>query len=773
MNCHIIAASWLSSSHVIWLAISFALILLIAGLFVAVRKGWLDASTLTKHPFAKYVVLSVFAHLALAVWLYTSHVLDAPSLGSGNNPSAMVVELIDDNAMDENSNMRNSVADMLTPPKVVAPTAEAPALAERTADPQEPIERPQTFESEANDAKSALQNFESLAAESIPNPETASNPFWRTENMTPSPPASISASNSPSQEPDAQPTAIAKIKNGSAKAAQQSDDAVRQRTEPVATATKQTKRPDPANPIPARTVPKLPAKQAEPSVRMPVASVRPSDQIPKQFPRTRVDDEQQLPKLLEPKVASLQGDLQEQTPRKQTNDLRTNQSRFSGKPIPSPQPPEQHLAQQPNQQRAIETLKNPPTSNPMQSVSSQSPSTRRAVESLIDDNRSKSSMLPTRSDGRAVPAIYRDRFSGDRLALARARGGDENTEAAARLALSWLAKAQSADGSWDASRYGSGQPVFEGGHDRRGAGIDADTGLTGLAVLAYLGAGHTHQSGEYKDVIADGLDFLLRAQAQHSDGSVVGNATKFARMYCHGMATLALSEAYSLTGDTQLKAPVRRAIDFTIDAQNPSSGGWRYGPLGTSVERGDTSQLGWQLMALTSAHYAKIPIPGQTWTRAGTYLNSVASGSYGGLAAYRPDERWRPSAAMTAEALLCRMFLRQTNSKLTGEAAGYLMQKLPGSGRVNYYYWYYGTLALFHLHDGHWTRWNSAVKRQLVSLQRRDGPLAGSWDTDSVWGGSGGRVYTTALGALTLEVYYRYRPLNESRQTEHTAWKPD
>ena len=56
-----------------------------------------------------------------------------------------------------------------------------------------------------------------------------------------------------------------------------------------------------------------------------------------------------------------------------------------------------------------------------------------------------------------------------------------------------------------------------------------------------------------------------------------------------------------------------------------------------------------------------------------------------------------------------------------------------------------------------WSRWNAQVRDQLVRRQRRDGHQAGSWDPDdSLYGTRGGRIYSTALAALTLEVYYRY-----------------
>ena len=45
------------------------------------------------------------------------------------------------------------------------------------------------------------------------------------------------------------------------------------------------------------------------------------------------------------------------------------------------------------------------------------------------------------------------------------------------------------------------------------------------------------------------------------------------------------------------------------------------------------------------------------------------------------------------------------------------------------------------------------MKVALVDSHRDDGGQAGSWDSIGAWGASGGRVYATAIGVLSLEVY--------------------
>ena len=112
---------------------------------------------------------------------------------------------------------------------------------------------------------------------------------------------------------------------------------------------------------------------------------------------------------------------------------------------------------------------------------------------------------------------------------------------------------------------------------------------------------------------------------------------------------------------------------------------------------------------------------------------------------------------MTAEALFCRqMFTVKTRDSARDEATEYLRKNLPRITNYDEYYWYYGTLAMHHVDNEPWQEWNGALRDLLVSLQRQEGPLAGSWDPKGKWGGIGGRLYSTTLSTMCLEVYYRY-----------------
>ena len=360
-----------------------------------------------------------------------------------------------------------------------------------------------------------------------------------------------------------------------------------------------------------------------------------------------------------------------------------------------------------------------------------------------------------KADDSPLPPAYRNRTAENRSAVVVRGGGNAETEAAVQAALAWLAANQDPDGRWSARRHGAGHETQVLGHDRSGAGSDADTGISGLAILAFLGTGQSHLEGQYSDTVRRGLEFLLRSQKP--DGNLAGNSRLFARMYCHGMAALAISEAYAMTGDARLRPHVERAMLYTTRAQNPNDGGWRYLP----GDSGDMSQFGWQLMALKSAELGGVVIPDATHRGMRRFLESVSTGRHGGLAAYRPHGP--PTVTMTAEALFSRLFLdAQRSEAAISEAVELLMQETPRSGEINLYYWYYATIALFQLQGSEWETWNQHLQQRLLATQVTTGPNAGSWPTQTVWGGYGGRVYTTAMAALCLEVYYRYLPMFES-----------
>ena len=331
-----------------------------------------------------------------------------------------------------------------------------------------------------------------------------------------------------------------------------------------------------------------------------------------------------------------------------------------------------------------------------------------------------------------------------RLFLER-NGGDAQTEAAVELGLKWLKAKQEPDGHWACERVGG-----QAGNS---------LGVTGLALLAFLGAGHSHMAdGPHKDAVAKALDYVLRQQ--NAKGLFPG------KLYHQGICTMAVVEAHGMTGDSTLIESAQRAVAAIVAAQN-KSGGWDYGPV-SAKNRGDTSVTGWQVMALKSALRVGLDVPKNAMVDMRRYLASVTrDGAIGYSNIGDINTAWRTTPALTAAGLNAHLFAGgKADEPDIQKAISILLDNLPKEPRLkadkwaypaNIYFWYHGSLALCRLGGLEWTTWNNRLKSLLLKLQRRSGAEAGSWNTcGDPFTKSGGDIYFTSMTILALEVYYRY-----------------
>jgi len=370
---------------------------------------------------------------------------------------------------------------------------------------------------------------------------------------------------------------------------------------------------------------------------------------------------------------------------------------------------------------------------------------------------------------------YGGRFGGRENLVARG-GGTRATESAVLAALKWLAHHQGPDGGWSADGF---QNQCVGGKCGGSGDNSQDPGLTSISLLAFLGAGYSQLSKDeypdpvnpghmlrFGDVVKKGLQWLLAHQ--DPEGCVGPRGEKY--MYNHTTAAFCLSEAYGMTASAPLKEPAQKAIDFVVAAQNPGKG-WRY-----SSKSGDNdcSVTGWAVMALKSAEMSDLTFPKSTYEGALNWFNDCTEqNGYYNVGYYSRDmvrvylpgrESFDYHPSMAAVAVMSRIFMQKRKSEPALGAVKLLVSDLPEwkTNKIDFYYWYYATLALFQ-YDGPdgpmWKKWNEPMKNALVPNQKtaKDGCRNGSWDPDAErWGSEGGRVYAVALNALTLEVYYRY-----------------
>ncbi len=347
------------------------------------------------------------------------------------------------------------------------------------------------------------------------------------------------------------------------------------------------------------------------------------------------------------------------------------------------------------------------------------------------------------------------RLSGPhREGLLRSGGGTPESEKAVAMALHWLAEHQNYDGSWTFAHQKS--PKCHGSCRDPGY-APGKIAATSLALLPFLGTGQTHKEGQYRRTIDLGLKFLVRSM--ELDGKLGSLFEPGGQMYGHGLAAIVLCEAYGMTHDVTLQAPAQASINFIVEAQDPLGGGWRYMPR----QPGDTSVVGWQLMALKSAQLAYLRVPPMTMRKADYFLDHV-QGDRGATYGYTGPELRRPSTS--AIGLLCRMYLGWKRDMQPLERGVQILGTLGPStnntdNKNNMYYNYYATQVMHHWGGYPWQRWNEVMREYLIKSQTTRGHETGSWFLDGTDHGTpaGGRLYCTAMAAMTLEVYYRYMPL--------------
>ena len=315
-------------------------------------------------------------------------------------------------------------------------------------------------------------------------------------------------------------------------------------------------------------------------------------------------------------------------------------------------------------------------------------------------------------------------------------GGTDETETAVDKALAYLASTQAEDGRWDLSENGGAA-----NHDMAG---------TGFALLAFYGRGERHdQECQYREVVEKGIKWLVEQQ-NGATGDLRGTSPK-GDMYDHGIASLALIEAYGVTKDTEwLRPRAIAAVEFITEAQH-EEGGWRYKP----GQKGDLSVSGWMVMALASASWSGLRVKDETIEGARRFLTEVSSGKDGGAFGYTVKVgAGGHTPAMNAVGFFCNQLLGLSSSSARAWEASSLIDK-KGLDVADLYYAYYGTLATYQHQGPAWRRWLESMKGKFITAQAEDG----SWTAKGKHAGQMGLVVTTSLVALCLEAHYRYTPL--------------
>ncbi|QDT02995.1 hypothetical protein K227x_13740 [Rubripirellula lacrimiformis] len=346
------------------------------------------------------------------------------------------------------------------------------------------------------------------------------------------------------------------------------------------------------------------------------------------------------------------------------------------------------------------------------------------------------------------------RSAEQRKRLGEKYGASGASEDAVENALVYLAAHQRNDGSWS---FNLKLDPCNGRctHSTKGGESPApSTGATGLALLAFLGAGHTHTgNGPYAETVRKGI-YYLRSKAAETEA---GYDWQQGSMYGHGIALMALGEALAMTTDegnerdSDLYELVQRGAQFTCIAQH-HGGSWGYYPKSP----GDTTVTGWQVLSLIAARRSGVELQTHTLAQAKEFLFSTCTDRDYWFGYQAPPGE----PTTTAIGLAIMLYL--------GERPDYTMFQMAltdmaqrGPTLTNIYHDYYATLALHHARHPLWGDWNVRLRDHLVATQVKSGHEKGSWHFKDKWGDVGGRIYTTAMCALTLEIYYRYLPIHD------------
>ena len=364
-------------------------------------------------------------------------------------------------------------------------------------------------------------------------------------------------------------------------------------------------------------------------------------------------------------------------------------------------------------------------------------------------------------------------------------GATSQSEAAVRAGLDWLARHQAADGHWGPDcLQAAPNGRCEGGSSCGGPGGDYRIAQTGLALLAFQAGGHyDFNKQKYSAVVRRGLDWLIAHQQEDGrftqrlddDDSPNDPQHNLRFMYQHGMAAFAMTEACAVavatkqTPDDRYHLAAARAIRF-IEEQQHEDGGWRY--TENELEPSDVSVSGWQVLALKTAKQAKISVSDQCVRKVEVFFKSCELRD--GRTGYMRSGESLSDATTGVGMLVHQFILDRPDSPLVKAGASYLADVAErsrtrpsgsrslaghaGSFKGSYYAWYNCTLAMFQAGGEPWKRWNDVVRDLVIKRQRQDSKacLRGSWDPDTQWDDQGGRIYSTALAVLILEVYYRY-----------------
>jgi hypothetical protein len=218
---------------------------------------------------------------------------------------------------------------------------------------------------------------------------------------------------------------------------------------------------------------------------------------------------------------------------------------------------------------------------------------------------------------------------------------------------------------------------------------------------------------------------------------------------------------------------LNNAVDFII-ANQADDGGWGYSP--NKKEESCSSISGWQILALAMAQKAGCNVPNDVVEKLCVFYRSMIPEFEGGTkvnaeTTLEQSQTPYPTELVTAFGTLLREFLISKPDPVDERYISQASLRLVNNAREewkkpeeimrapDFNTWFWASLVLHQRGGKEWNEWNEIVRDEIVRTQCHEGSKRGSWDAERDFifeRGISGRIYATALCALTLQVYYQY-----------------
>lgn len=373
---------------------------------------------------------------------------------------------------------------------------------------------------------------------------------------------------------------------------------------------------------------------------------------------------------------------------------------------------------------------------------------------------------PKPKAGRQLPPLFAPR--ADIAAIGKENGATMLSEAAVADGLEWLARHQEPDGSWSCQNFR--QRCEKEGYKCGGKGVPLyDVTVSSVALLAFLGAGNTEQSGRYRDTVANGMKWL---KSQQDARGLFGTTEDHRYPFAHAVAMLATIENAILSGSSASRDSAVKAIAYAGRPGASKERGWHYSE---NPQESDSTVTAFMVLALKAAQAGQIRSTDESLRLAGEFIRRITdekTSQTGFLAKgdqpvkFEAHMKGSPPAGVestTACGMTVRLFCGDGTGQVRGQA-GVLLAKAPewnpADRSVDFFYWHFATIAMFQMGGPDWQGWWQKMKEAALTGQQKGNPnetcQRGSWDPIDPWSTQGGRIYATAMMVLCLETPYRF-----------------